>query len=287
MLMLMSHNHHHMRRDNLRIAILLNLSFSVFEFIFGAILNSKMILADALHDLGDAITLASMLLVDFLSKKKPTKKYNYGFRRLSVLAAVVSAVLILVGSYQLARYVYFEFTRPHYHPYVKINELIVVSVVGVLVNLISARRMHGAKSLMDKAVFAHLLEDLLGWGITLLSSILMWMTGWHQIDRIMSLVMLILVSWNAIEVVVKSVKVLMNAAPSAREFEGLEREILAVDGVQKIENCHLWSLDGEQNVFTARILVSKNADAGELRKVISKIVAKYGVVDSTVEIIEK
>ena len=284
----MSHAHkHHIRRSNLKTAIFLNLSFSVFEFIFGLIFNSKMILADAIHDAGDAAVLISMFFVDFFSKKSPTKKFNYGFRRLSVIGAVVTSGLILLGSYQLARYVYYEFVNPHFHPYVNVPGLMAVSVVGVLVNFWSAKKLYGSKNLLDKAIFTHMLEDLLGWIMAFLSSILIWVTGFHQIDRVMSLVILLMVAWSAIDVVVKSVKVLLNSAPSVKEFEKLEQQILALEGVLEIENSHFWSLDGEQNVYTARIFIKKGAKIPDLRKEISKIVANHGVVDSTIEFFEK
>ena len=231
----MSHAHkHHIRRSNLKTAIFLNLSFSVFEFIFGLIFNSKMILADAIHDAGDAAVLISMFFVDFFSKKRPTKKFNYGFRRLSVIGAVVTSGLILFGSYQLARYVYYEFVNPHIHPYVNVPGLMAVSAVGVVVNFWSAKKLYGSKNLLDKAIFTRMLEDLLGWIMAFFSSILIWVTGFHQIDRVMSLVILLMVAWSAIDVVVKSVKVLLNSAPSVKDFEKLEQQILALEGVSKI-----------------------------------------------------
>ncbi len=284
----MAHNHFYkIRRSNLKTAIFLNLSFSVFEFIFGLIFNSKMILADAIHDAGDAAVLISMFFVDFFSKKSPTKKFNYGFRRLSVVGAVVTSGLILFGSYQLARYVYYEFVNPHFHPYVNIPGLMAVSVVGVVVNFWSAKKLYGSKNLLDKAIFTHMLEDLLGWIMAFLSSILIWVTGFHQIDRVMSLVILLMVAWSGIDVVVKSVKVLLNSAPSVKDFEKLEKQILALEGVLKIENSHFWSLDGEQNIYTARIFIKKGTKIPDLRKEISKIVANHGVVDSTIEFFEK
>ena len=195
--------------------------------------------------------------------------------------------LILFGSYQIARYVYYEFAFPHYHPYVNIPGLMAVSVVGILVNLWSAKKLHGSKSLLDKAIFVHMLEDLLGWIMAFLSSILVWVTGFHQIDRVMSLIILLMVVWNAVSVIMKSVKVLLNSAPSLEDVEKIESQILAIDGVLKIENTHFWSLDGEQNIYTARIFIEKGISSSSVRKKISKITAEYNIVDSTVELLEK
>lgn len=288
MFKIMSHNHtHKIRKDNLKTAIFLNLGFSIFEFVAGSIFNSKMIVADAIHDAGDAAILLSMLIVDFFSKKKPTRKYNYGFRRLAVIGALFTAAAMIFASYQLARYIYFEFARPHYHPYVNIPGLFVVSLVGVVVNLWSAKKLHGSKSLLDKAIFVHLLEDVLGWIMALLTSAMIWFTGLHALDRWVSLIILILVIWNSFEVAIKSIKTLLNSAPNVKDFENLDKKIGKISGILKIKNSHFWTLDGEQNIYTARIFVRKGAEISKIRREISKILPEFGVVDSTIEFFEK
>ena len=285
--MLMSHSHHIKSGKNLKIAILLNFAFFVVELICGNIFNSKIILADALHDLGDVLLLSTSLIFDKISRKKPNSKYSYGFRRLVVFGAILNSVVLLVGVSQMIRWIYYEIAFPHKHPFVNIPGLAIVSVLGIVVNLVAAWRVHGSKNILDRTVFVHLLEDLLGWIMAFLSSILIWVTGFHQIDRVMSLVILLMVAWSAIDVVVKSVKVLLNSAPSVKDFEKLEKQILVLEGVLEIENSHFWSLDGEQNIYTARIFIKKGAKIPDLRKEISKIVANHGVVDSTIEFFEK
>lgn len=288
MVKIMSHSHtHKIRKDNLKTAIFLNLGFSVFEFIFGLIFNSKLILADAIHDAGDAVMLLMVLLTDNFSKKKPTRRFNYGFRRLAVLGALATSLVLIFGSYQIARSVYFEFVRPHYHPIVNVQGLMAISIIGILVNLWSACKLHGAKSLLDRALFVHMLEDLVGWIMGFLTSLMIWFTGLHQLERWVTLIALILVGWNAIEVALKSVKIMLNSAPNDKDFDKIEEKILAISNILKIENSHFWSLDGEQNIYTARVFVGKNAEISKIRREISKILPEFGVVDSTIEFFEK
>ena len=168
----MQHCHTHKSGRNLTVAILLNLVFFVVELICGNWFNSKIILADALHDLGDVLLLSTSLIMDNVSRRKPTFKYSYGFRRLVIFGAILNSAVLLFGSWQIAKWLYFEVVFSHKHPYVNIPGLLVVSVLGIMFNLIAALRVYGSKNILDKTVFTHLLEDLLGWVLSFLTAVL-------------------------------------------------------------------------------------------------------------------
>jgi cobalt-zinc-cadmium efflux system protein len=133
----------------------------------------------------------------------------------------------------------------------------------------------------------HLLEDVLGWAISFLASILMWITGYHEIDRIVSILILLIVGWNVLANLWRTFKVMMAATPDEKELKQIKQAISKIEGVVKIENVHYWSLDGEQNIFTARILVMAKSDAQIIRQQVSRILADFLIVDSTIELIEK
>lgn len=273
---------------NLKIAILLNLAFFVIEILCGNWFNSKIIIADAIHDLGDVLLLGSSFFIDKISRKKPTDKYSYGFRRLSVFAAIINAVVIIFGSWQLLNWIYFELTVRHNHPFVNIPGLLTVSILGIIINFFAAWRVYGSKSLLDKTIFTHLLEDLLGWVVSLLTAVLIGFTGLHQLDQAVSILILAIVSWNAISNAYQISKVLLQAAPSEKDLLDIKNEILKISpSISKIEDTHFWSMDGEHHVFTARILVKDASNNNDIRKKISKILIKFGVVDSTIEFLSE
>ena len=279
--------HDHKKSSNLPLAIGLNLGFSIAEFFFGTLFSSAAISADAVHDLGDAILLTITLILNKLSNKKPTSVMSYGYKRFAALGALLNAGVILWLSYIMAISVYYEFTFPHVHPYVNVPGLMIVSIVGILVNLFAAARLYGSKNIIDRTVSLHLIEDLLGWILTFVTSFLISFSGLHILDRVASLCILLFISWGAISNAWGVLKILTQRAPSIKKLNKIKKQILAVEGVLKIENIHFWSLDGAEHIFTARIFVSNISRAAEIRKKISHFLPDFQIVDSTIEILEK
>ena len=279
--------HQHKKSSNLPLAISLNLGFSIAEFFFGSLFSSAAISADAVHDLGDAILLTITLILNKLSKKKPTSAMSYGYKRFAALGALLNAGVILWLSYTMAISVYYEFTFPHVHPYVNVPGLMIVSIVGILVNLFATARLYGSKNILDRTVSLHLIEDLLGWILTFITSVFISFSGLHILDRVASLCILLFISWGAISNAWGVLKILTQRAPSIKKLNKIKKQILAVEGVLKIENIHFWSLDGAEHIFTARIFVSDISRATEIRKKISHFLPDFQIVDSTIEIVEE
>jgi cation diffusion facilitator family transporter len=279
--------HNHKKSSNLQLAIGLNLGFSIAEFFFGTLFSSAAISADAVHDLGDAILLTITLILNKLSKKKPTSVMSYGYKRFAALGALLNAGVILWLSYTMAISVYYEFTFPHAHPYVNVPGLMIVSIGGILINLFAAIRLYGSKNILDRTVSLHLIEDLLGWILTFITSVLISFSGLHMLDRVASLCILLFISWGAISNAWGVLKILTQRAPSIKNLNKIKKQILAVEGVLKIENIHFWSLDGAEHIFTARIFVSDISRATKIRKEISHFLPDFQIVDSTIEFLEK
>ena len=220
--------HDHENPSNLPLAICLNLGFSILEFFFGSLFGSAAISADAVHDLGDAILLTIALILNKLSNKKPTSVMSYGYKRFAALGALLNAGVILWLSYTMAISVYYEFAFPHVHPYVNIPGLMIVSIVGILVNLFAAVRLHGSKNILDRTVSLHLIEDLLGWILTFITSILISFSGLHMLDRVASLCILLFISWGAISNSWGVLKILTQRAPSVKKLNKIKKQILAL-----------------------------------------------------------
>ena len=281
------HSHSHVHVSDLPLAIGLNLGFSIAEFFLGMFLGSAAVSADAIHDLGDAILLTFTLVLSKFSNKKPTSIMSYGYKRLSVLGAVLNSFVMLSLSYMMARDLYYEFINPHNHANMNVPGLMVVSVIGILVNLFAALRLHGSKNILDKTVSLHLFEDLFGWVLTLLTSILISFSGLTILDRIASLFILLFISCGAIMNAWSALKILLQRVPNARDLNKIKKNILAIDGVISIKNKHFWSFDGEEHVFTAQIVVHNPSKNVEIRRKISSFLPDFQIVDSTIEFLEK
>ena len=150
------------------IAFLLNLSFSIFELFGGFFTNSVAIMSDAVHDFGDAISIGVSYFLEKVSKKKPDSKYTYGYVRYSVLGALVTNIILILGSVLVIIGGVKRFIVP-----VNINYdgMIVFAIFGVIVNFGAAYFTKKGDSLNQKAVNLHMLEDMLGWVVVLLGAL--------------------------------------------------------------------------------------------------------------------
>ena len=148
-------------------AFLLNISFSVFEFFGGIFTNSVSIMSDAIHDFGDAISIGISYFLEKISKKSPDYKYTYGYVRYSVLGALFTNIILILGSVLVLISALKRFINP---VSVNYDGMIVFAIFGVIVNLGAAYFTKKGDSLNQKAVNLHMLEDCFGWIIVLIGS---------------------------------------------------------------------------------------------------------------------
>ena len=181
---------------NIFIAFILNLSFSIFEFIGGIFTGSIAILSDSVHDIGDAASIGAAFFLEKKSKKQPDEKYTYGYRRYSVIGSVITTLILLFGS---AMVIYSAILRIITPADINYNGMIIFAIVGVCVNLAAAFMTREGDSLNQKAVNLHMLEDVLGWLVVLVGAVVMRFTDISIIDPLMSIAVSALIFLNAIK----------------------------------------------------------------------------------------
>ena len=188
---------------NILIAFLLNMSFSLFEFFGGVVTNSVSIISDAVHDLGDAISIGISLLLEKKSKKKADNKYTYGYVRYSVLGGVITTVILMIGSIFVINNAIQRLFNP-----VSINYsgMLIFAVIGVILNTLAALITKDGDSINQHAVNLHMLEDVLGWIIVLVGAIIMKFTDISIIDPIMSIGVAVFILINTL----KNLKVVLD-----------------------------------------------------------------------------
>ena len=154
---------------NILIAFLLNLAFSVMEFIGGIFTGSVAIISDSIHDIGDAASIGIAYFLERKSKKKPDEKYTYGYIRYSILGSLITTLILIIGS----SFVIYNSVLRILNP-VEINYdgMILFAVFGVIVNFLAATFTREGDSLNQKSVNLHMLEDVLGWVIVLIGAII-------------------------------------------------------------------------------------------------------------------
>lgn len=280
----MSHDHSHDSTGDLRLAFFLNLSFTIIEIAGGIWTNSLAILSDAIHDLGDSLSLGMAWYLETYARKDKDKKYSYGYRRYSLLSALINTVVLIVGSvFILSRAV----TRLFNPEPVNAKGMILFAVLGIIVNGLAMLRLRGGKSLNAQVVAWHLIEDVLGWVAVLIMSIVLLFTDLYILDPIFSILITSFVLYNVIKNLRKTLALFLQAVPENMDLEKIENRLLAIDNVCSSHHTHIWSMDGEHHVLTTHLVVEEDTSQGEvlcIKEEINQLSKEMGFLHTTVEI---
>lgn len=280
------HHHHHHDTASERIgwAFFLNLCFTVIEFIGGVLTNSTAILADAVHDLGDSISIGMAWLLDKFSRKDATNTFTYGYRRLSLVGAFINAVILTAGSI----WILFEAIPRLWNPVMPIAEgMALLAVFGVVVNGYAAFKLSKGQSLNERVLNWHLLEDVLGWVAVLVVSIVLLFVDWPILDPLLSIAFTLFILVNVVRHLGSTIKLFVQASPDPQVYQQIHKKLVALDLVDNAHHLHFWSLDGERHVLTAHIVVSKELTSTEravLKEKISEQLAEFELAHTTIEL---
>lgn len=280
-----AHNHHH-NEENIKVAFFLNLGFALAEIIGGLFTNSMAILADALHDFGDSLSLAFSWRMERLSDMKSDHRYSYGYKRFSLLSALISAVVLIVGSAFIISEAVQRLSNPQPS---NARGMLVFALVGIAVNGYAALRTSHGKNLNSKVISWHMLEDVLGWASVLVVSIVILLVKKKEIyilDPLLSLGMTLIVLFNVIKNLKQTLTLFLQGVPDSVNIAAIEDEIKKMDLVSGIHHTHVWSLDGEQHVLTTHVVLGDGAKKEQIRAIKSKIKElseRHGLAHTTVE----
>lgn len=255
------HTHEHDGGGNLKIAFLLNFSFAIIEVIGGLWTNSIAILTDALHDSGDALSIGTAWYLHKVSHREQTSAYTYGYRRFSVLGALVTGLVLLAGLVYILWKAVHRLMNPE--P-VLAPGMIAIAIIGIIMNGAAALRTHKGSSLDQKVVSWHLLEDTLGWIAVLIGAIFMTFLDWPIIDPILSLLISLFVLYNVGRNLRKAVTVFLQRKPAAFDVAKFEAEIRALPGVRDVHHLHVWTLDGEHHVLTTHLVMESGTQRDQI-----------------------
>ena len=268
---------------NILIAFLLNLFFSIFEFFGGLFTNSVAILSDAVHDLGDSISIGISFFLEKKSKKGPNKKYTYGYLRYSILGALITTVILIVGSIL----VIIEAVKRLANPIdVNYNGMIIFAIIGVIVNTIAGIVTKDGDSLNQRSVNLHMLEDVLGWIIVLIGSLIMKFTDISIIDSIMSIGVSIFILIHALKNLKEVLDLFLVKSPSNIDIDELKSHLMKINGIEDIHHIHVWSMDNINNYATLHVVVNKS-DTHKIKEKVREEFLEFNINHVTIEIEDK
>lgn len=265
---------------NILIAFILNLAFTVFEFFGGLFTGSYAILSDAVHDFGDAISIGIAYFLEKKSKKRPNSTYTYGYARYSILGALVTTVILIVGSI----FIIIGAATRLFEP-VEINHdgMIIMAIVGVIINSLATYITHGGKNLNQRSVSLHMLEDVLGWVVVLIGAVLIKVTNFSIIDPIMSMMVACFILFSALRNFSEILDLFLEKTPRGVSVKDLKAHIRALEDVESLHHLHLWSMDGINNYATLHIVTSSKKPEG-LKSAIRAEMAEHGIQHVTIEL---
>ena len=248
----MPHDHHHQHPSgkNLKFAFFLNLGFTIFEIFGGFYVNSVAIISDAVHDLGDSLSLGTAWYLQRKSKKGRNSKFSFGYNRFSLLGALINSIVLVAGSI----YVIYQAIQRIIAPEPSdAAGMVVFAVVGVLVNGFAAYKLSSGKSMNEKVISWHLMEDVLGWAAVLIVAIIMLFWPSPYLDPALSLLITAFILWNVLQRLKETLFIFLQGVPEDINMEEIENRILAIENVASLHHVHVWSLEGEHHVFTAHV----------------------------------
>ena len=281
------HNHDHskdMPSNRLGWAFVLNFVFTIIEFIGGFLTNSTAILADAVHDLGDSLSLGLAWVLNKLGKKQANQHFTYGYKRLNLAGAFINAVVLIAGS----AWVLVEAIPRLWNPQMPIADgMIALAVVGITVNGFAAYKLSEGKTLNERVINWHLLEDVLGWVAVLIVGIVLLFVDWPILDPILSIGFTLFILVNVLRNLWATLKLFIQATPDKETYRQVADTLLELPHVADLHHLHFWSLDGEEHVLTVHLVLTKNLDIearSDLKQRIDNVLAPYALSHTTVEL---
>lgn len=279
------HQHVHLPKDrsnrSFAIAFFANLFFAIIELIGGLLAQSYAITADAVHDFGDSLSIGIAWWLENFSRRGRTESFNFGYRRFSLLAALISGVVISVGALGVLISSILSFSSPR-EPVTW--GMALLAVLGIFVNGGASLALNRGKdaSQNEKVLSWHLLEDLLGWVVVLIGAGVIHLTKWNWIDPLLAILLSLYILWNILKSLRETVYLLLQGRPMSFSEEDFKREALANKQIDSIDSIHVWSLDGVKAVMSFRIHLHSLDDRQQVETVKAKLrhLALHHGVDS-------
>ena len=264
---------------NILIAFILNLAFSIFEFVGGFFTGSVAIVSDAVHDIGDAASIGVSYFLEKKSKKKPDEHYTYGYTRYSVIGSVITTLILLVGSVLVVYNAILRIINPTPINY---DGMIIFAIVGAAVNFLAAFFTREGDSLNQKAVNLHMLEDVLGWLVVLVGAVIMRFTDIAIIDPLMSIGVATFIFINAFKNLKEAIELFLEKTPHGIEIDEICEHLCHIEGVQDVHHVHVWSMDGYNNYATLHVVA--DGDAHHIKEAVREELAEHGIAHATLEL---
>ncbi|MDI2140243.1 cation diffusion facilitator family transporter [Streptococcus hohhotensis] len=229
------------------LAFFLNLTYAIVEFIAGGVFGSSAVLADSVHDLGDAIAIGISAFLESISNREEDSHYTLGYKRFSLLGAMITAVILMTGSVL----VILENIAKIFHPQSVDDEGIFwLGIIAITINVLASLVIRKGQTKNESILSLHFLEDTLGWVAVILMAIVLRFTDWYILDPLLSLAISFFILSKALPRFWSTLKIFLDAVPEGVDIQKIKTDLAELDHVSSINQLNLWTMDGlEKNAI--------------------------------------
>ena len=285
-----AHHHHHHEHNidstslntAFKLGIALNVGFVIVEGIFGFIYDSMGLLSDAGHNLSDVFALILSMVAFKLMTKKPDERHTYGYRKFSIQASLLNALLLFAA----VGMILVESIDKLIHPTAVDGDAIAwVAGAGVIVNGVTTWLFlkDKEKDLNVKGAFLHMLADTLVSVGVVVAGIVIHYTGWYFIDPVIGIGIALMIGWSTWGLLAESFKLSIDSVPESIDMKNLEQDIQSVEGVRSIHHLHVWALSTTENAMTVHAVIESPEILDSVIARIRNVASNSGIAHSTIE----
>ena len=263
------------------IAFFLNLSYAIVEFIAGGIFGSSAVLADSVHDLGDAIAIGISALLETISNREEDRHYTLGYKRFSLLGALVTAVILITGSIL----VILENIAKIFHPQSVNDEGIFwLGIIAITINVLASLVIRKGQTKNESILSLHFLEDTLGWVAVILMAIVLRFTAWYILDPLLSLAISFFILSKALPRFWSTLKIFLDAVPEGVDIQKIKTDLAELDHVASINQLNLWTMDGLEKNAIVHVCMKEMGNMEACKESIRIFLKDCGFQNITIEV---
>lgn len=265
------------------LSFFLNFSYAIVEFIAGGVFGSSAVLADSVHDLGDAIAIGISAFLESISNREEDSHYTLGYKRFSLLGAMVTAVILMTGSGM----VILENMVKLFHPH-PVNEegLFWLGIIAISVNVLASLVIRKGQTKNESILSLHFLEDILGWVAVILMAIVLRYTDWYILDPLFSLAISFFILSKAIPRFWSTLKIFLDAVPEGVNIQKIKTDLAELDHVASINQLNLWTMDGLEKNAIVHVCLEHVKHMEVCKESIRTLLKERGFQNVTIEVDE-
>ncbi|RSJ99860.1 Cadmium, cobalt and zinc/H(+)-K(+) antiporter [Streptococcus mitis] len=263
------------------LAFFLNLTYAIVEFIAGGVFGSNAVLADSVHDLGDAIAIGISAFLETISNREEDNQYTLGYKRFSLLGALVTAIILMTGSLLVILENVTKILNPQ-----PVNDegILWLGIIAVSINVLASLVVGKGKTQNESILSLHFLEDTLGWLAVILMAIVLRFTYWYILDPLLSLVISFFILSKALPRFWSTLKIFLDAVPEGVEAGNLEKDLETLTNVKSVNQLSIWSMDGLENNAIIHLCLEDWEQMTETKNQVRQLLEERGVQNITIEV---